>query len=148
MDLHIALKERQLRLAPFIVEAQGKRIPSTPLENPRTRMSSFCFIRMVDDEDRRYKVDFMMRDTDWYYMGFRRELTLSEEHVKQDEKEGKERDANAGSSKRRKKKKNGQVGPKQGWGTFFKFQGSNMDVPAFMEATVLNISANYHDRER
>jgi hypothetical protein len=73
-----ALKWREIDLSPFLVAAaKGVKIPVTPLVNPVTGWSSYFIIRMIDDEDETYKVDCLIRDSDLYFMGFRRWMMLN-----------------------------------------------------------------------
>ncbi|CAN6199682.1 unnamed protein product [Urochloa humidicola] len=68
-----ALECREIDLSPFLVAAaKGVKIPVTPLINPVTGFSSHFIIRMIDDDDDRYKVDCLIRDSDLYFMSFRR----------------------------------------------------------------------------
>lgn len=135
-DVHKALKRRQISLSPFTIIAQGKIIPVTPLMNPKTKMSSHFIIRMEDDEDPRYRVNCLFRDTDMYFMGFQREIILSDEELQSEQQKNVRK---AGSSMQK-----GFTGRLPGQGDFYRFSGSDMSVPDFFNAKKMNnLGAGY-----
>ncbi|CAN6185237.1 unnamed protein product [Urochloa humidicola] len=110
-----AMKDRQIRLSPFLIN----KIPVTPLINPVTGHSSYFIIRLLDSNNPRYKVDLLFRDTDLYFVGFRRELVEEgeevvveeeEEVVEEEDEEGTEaiiiEEGNEGGGSKGEKKKN------------------------------------------
>lgn len=65
-------KGREKKISPFEVEVGGFRVHVTPLENPKYERSSFHIIRLWDSKDSQYQVDFLIQDTDLYFVAFRR----------------------------------------------------------------------------
>lgn len=110
-------KLREQDLSPFFV-GYPHNIPVTPLDNPRTGLSSFHIVRLVNGLNGRYRVDLLIRDTDLYFIAFRRELILTEEEKRQ-----------------------GMIG---GWGRWNKFKDEK--VPDFLNARDIGIKSSYGKR--
>ncbi|TVU37505.1 hypothetical protein EJB05_10821 [Eragrostis curvula] len=150
--LDVVMRRRN-RLSPFTVNG----IPVTPLINPKTGFSSHFIIRLIDSRKPRYEADLLFRDTDMYFVGFRRNLVLTEDEIaevereKQQEEELKRKEQEAGSSKKKmtskekkveelKNKKKKQVA---GWGQWYRFKDLDMLLPDFFEAESCGVSAGY-----
>jgi hypothetical protein len=111
---------------------------------------------MIDDDDKQFKVNCLLRDMDAYFMGFQRDLVLSEEEQGLEEKKRMERNPEASSSKGKKKKKKTEEasllkGKKKTEeqsekGNFYRFKERDMMVPEFLNATKLNVEAGYRKR--
>uniref|UniRef100_A0A0D3GW84 rRNA N-glycosidase n=1 Tax=Oryza barthii TaxID=65489 RepID=A0A0D3GW84_9ORYZ len=150
LEMLKAMKRRQINIAPFTVGGRDLHIPVTPLENPKNGFSSHFIIRIVNSEDPRYSVDCLIRDTDLYFMAFRRRLvlTLEEEETLAEEIKRQEEAAESSSSKSKKHKS--QKGMRKvGWGTWYSFKVTDvgMRVPDFLEAVYCGITNGYDNND-
>ncbi|XP_062187987.1 uncharacterized protein LOC133891293 isoform X1 [Phragmites australis] len=106
-------------------------------------MSSHYIIRLINGQNPTYNVDCMIRDTDLYFVAFRRRLVLSPNEALLEEK----RMQGMASSSEKKKNKTPQ-GRVPGWGTWYRFRGTDMEVPAFLDAQDSGISCMYGPKEQ
>lgn len=98
----------------------------------------------------RYKVDLLIRDSDLYFVGFRRELVLGPEektawqdetkHEKKMEKKMKAKEAAKAAKKATKKK------IQAGWGEWHQFNDKDMALPDYFNATKCGLRASYGPR--
>ncbi|KAL6841175.1 hypothetical protein ACP4OV_029144 [Aristida adscensionis] len=69
------IKRRQRRIAPALIGPDNT--PVTTTDNPVTGPSCYM-IKVTDDTEPLYSVDMMIRDTDSYLLGFRRQIRENE----------------------------------------------------------------------
>lgn len=122
-----SLKHRQRAIAPFTVGHYCK--PVTPLQNPKTKLSSHFIVRLIDSEASKYSVDCLVRDMDLYFVAFRRRLTLR-----------------ADEDEQQHTKKNGKQCKASGWGTWYRLEDPKIQLPAFLNAQHSGVPAAYGQR--